>query len=60
MYFVKKFRQAKKDMPIVVGGYVGELIKEIWEEHYPVEYLVESEGEVAEPGSRATDFCVLS
>ena len=44
--FVPKFRKAKKNIPIVVGGSVGEPIKEVWEEHNPVDYLVESDGEI--------------
>ena len=44
--FVKKFRAVKKNIPIVVGCSVGEPIKEVWEDHNPVDYLVESDGEI--------------
>mgnify|MGYP003975337507 FL=1 len=45
--FIPKFRAAKKDIPIVVGGSVGSPIKEVWEEHNPVDYLIESDGEIS-------------
>jgi radical SAM superfamily enzyme YgiQ (UPF0313 family) len=45
-YFVKKFRRIKKGIPIVVGGSVGEPIKEVWKDHNPADYLVESDGEI--------------
>lgn len=44
--FVPKFREVKKNIPIVVGGSVGEPIKDVWENHNPVDYLVESDGEI--------------
>jgi len=45
-YFVKKFKEVKKGVPIVVGGSVGVPIKEVWQEHSPVDYLVEGDGEI--------------
>jgi len=45
-YFVKKFKEIKKDIPIVVGGSVGIPIKDVWEKHAPVNYLVEGDGEI--------------
>lgn len=44
-YFVKRFREAKKNIPIVVGGSVGVPIRDVWEKHAPVDYMVEADGE---------------
>jgi anaerobic magnesium-protoporphyrin IX monomethyl ester cyclase len=44
--FIRKYRAAKKDIPIVVGHSVGEPNKKVWEKHNPVDYLVEGHGEV--------------
>lgn len=45
-YFVKRLKEVKKGVPIVVGCSVGVPIKEVWEKHTPVDYLVEGDGEI--------------
>ena len=44
-HFVKKFREMKKDIPIVAGGSIGMPIREVWEDNVPVDYLVDGDGE---------------
>ena len=42
---VKKVREKKRHVPIIVGGSVGLPIKELWEKHAPVDFICESDGE---------------
>lgn len=44
--FVKKFKEIRKDVPVVVGCSIRVPIKEVWEKYNPVDYLVEGEGEI--------------
>jgi radical SAM superfamily enzyme YgiQ (UPF0313 family) len=43
--FVRKIKALRSDVPIVVGGSVGVPIRDVWEKHNPVDFLVEGEGE---------------
>ena len=43
---VKKIREKRKGVPIMVGGSVGLPIKELWEKYAPVDYICESDGEL--------------
>jgi len=45
--FVKRIRDVRKKLPIVVGGSVGVPIKDVWLNHAPVDFLIEGEGEIA-------------
>ncbi|MFH1283575.1 MAG: radical SAM protein [bacterium] len=43
---VKETREKKKGIPIIVGGSLGYPIRDLWEKYAPVDYIVESDGEL--------------
>jgi len=43
---VNKIREKRGQIPIILGGSVGYPIRELWEQHAPVDYLCESDGEL--------------
>ena len=43
---VRRIRQKRKNIPIIVGGSVGLPIKDVWAKHAPVDFICESDGEL--------------
>ena len=43
---VKKVREKKRNVPIMIGGSVGLPLKDLWEKNIPVDYICEADGEV--------------
>jgi len=43
---VKKVRKNRDGLPIMIGGSLGLPVKELWEEHAPVDFICESDGEL--------------
>lgn len=43
---VRKVREKKGNVPIIIGGSVGLPLKELWEENIPVDFICEADGEL--------------
>ena len=43
---VKKVKKNRDGLPIIIGGSLGLPVKELWEEHAPVDFICESDGEL--------------
>ena len=43
---IKRVKEKKGDVPIIIGGSVGLPLKDLWERHAPVDFICESDGEL--------------